>query len=113
MVLPPLFSISLFMTIPIALTRNLQPQRLTVGHRDPENPRRGFELINAVACWRLVNPDGRATSSLRANGSRECAPDDRLREAIQSGKKNWIASSLRSSQRRRWRHSRQKTHKNA
>jgi hypothetical protein len=34
---------------------------------------------------------------LRANGSRECAPDDRLREPIQSHK-DWIASSLRSSQ---------------
>jgi hypothetical protein len=34
--------------------------------------------------------------SLRANGSRECAPDDRLREAIQTA--DWIASSLRSSQ---------------
>jgi Protein of unknown function (DUF418) len=31
---------------------------------------------------------------LRANGSRECAPDDRLREAIQRKKKDWIASSL-------------------
>jgi len=31
---------------------------------------------------------------LRANGSRECALDDRLREAIQSRKKGWIASSL-------------------
>jgi hypothetical protein len=31
-------------------------------------------------------------SSLRANGSRECAPDDKLREAIQKAK-NWIASS--------------------
>jgi hypothetical protein len=35
---------------------------------------------------------------LRANGSRECAPDDRPREAIHSRKKDWIASSLRSSQ---------------
>jgi hypothetical protein len=35
---------------------------------------------------------------LRANGSRDCAPDDRLREAIQLTKKEWIASSLRSSQ---------------
>jgi hypothetical protein len=34
-----------------------------------------------------------------ANGSRECAPDDRLREAIQNpASKNWIAASLRSSQ---------------
>jgi len=30
---------------------------------------------------------------LRANGSRECAPDDRLREAILTNK-DWIASSL-------------------
>jgi hypothetical protein len=38
-------------------------------------------------------------SSLRANGSRECAPDDRLREAIyQAAKKEWIAS-LRSQRR--------------
>jgi hypothetical protein len=38
-------------------------------------------------------------SSLRANGPRECAPDDRLREAIhRAAKKVWIASSLRSSQ---------------
>jgi hypothetical protein len=38
-------------------------------------------------------------SSLRANGSRECAPDDRLREAIQGQRmEHWIASSLRSSQ---------------
>jgi hypothetical protein len=37
--------------------------------------------------------------SLRANGSRECAPDDRLREAIHlAPKKVWIASSLCSSQ---------------
>jgi hypothetical protein len=40
------------------------------------------------------------TTSLRANGSRECAPDDRLREAIhfaaqRKTKKEWIASSLR------------------
>jgi hypothetical protein len=33
---------------------------------------------------------------LRANGSRECAPDDRLREAIHLiAKQEWIASSLR------------------
>jgi hypothetical protein len=31
--------------------------------------------------------------SLRANGSRACAPDDKLREAIQSSKQGWIASS--------------------
>src|SRR5271168_667476 len=34
--------------------------------------------------------------SLRANGSRECAPDDGLREAIHftAQKEEWIASSL-------------------
>jgi hypothetical protein len=32
---------------------------------------------------------------LRANGSRECAPDDRLREAIHlAPKEEWIASSF-------------------
>jgi hypothetical protein len=34
-----------------------------------------------------------AAPSLRANGSRERAPDDRLREAIQCRKEDWIASS--------------------
>ncbi|MBA2397862.1 MAG: hypothetical protein H0V72_04040 [Bradyrhizobium sp.] len=39
----------------------------------------------------------RYPASLRANGSRECAADDRLREAIHlaCGKEEWIAS-LRS-----------------
>jgi hypothetical protein len=41
---------------------------------------------------------GDLSPSLRANGSRECAPDDKLHEAIQSEKKEWIAASLRSSQ---------------
>jgi hypothetical protein len=35
---------------------------------------------------------------LRANGSGERPPDDRLREAIHGRKQDWIASSLRSSQ---------------
>jgi hypothetical protein len=35
MVPPPLFSVSPFMTIPIVLSRNMRPRRLTVGHRDP------------------------------------------------------------------------------
>jgi hypothetical protein len=39
-----------------------------------------------------------ASQRVGANGSRECAPDDRLRaarcrEAIQSGKQDWIAAS--------------------
>ena len=37
------------------------------------------------------------SSSLPANGSRECAADDNLREAIQRGWQNGFASSLRSS----------------
>src|SRR5260370_18723245 len=39
-------------------------------------------------------------ASLRANGSHECAPDDRLREAIQS-QKTGLLRRLRSSQSRR------------
>jgi hypothetical protein len=36
----------------------------------------------------------RCPTSFRANGSRKCAPDDRLREAIQQPRsKSWIASS--------------------
>jgi hypothetical protein len=38
------------------------------------------------------NSQDSRNSSLRANGSRECAPDDRLREAIDSAE-GWIASS--------------------
>ena len=38
----------------------------------------------------------RGETVLRANGSRECAPDDRLREAIHAflNTEQWIASSL-------------------
>src|SRR5205823_13091665 len=37
--------------------------------------------------------DAAQEPSLRANGSRECAPDDRLREAIHGrSTKEWIAS---------------------
>jgi hypothetical protein len=40
-----------------------------------------------------------AAPSLRATGPHECAPDDRLREAIHlAAKEEWIALSLRSSQ---------------
>jgi hypothetical protein len=46
----------------------------------------------------VMRNDSRIFSSLRANGSRECAPDDRLREAIHDDvEKDWIASLLRSS----------------
>ena len=43
-----------------------------------------------------VAPRECLSSSLRANGSRECAPDDRLREAIQTTSADavWIASEL-------------------
>jgi hypothetical protein len=45
-----------------------------------------------------INRSVIASPRVGATGSRECAPDDRLREAIQSDKEDWIASSLRSSQ---------------
>jgi hypothetical protein len=51
-----------------------------------------------VAIIGLYLQQARGFPSLRATGSRERAPDDRLREAIQGNKKDWIASSLRSSQ---------------
>jgi hypothetical protein len=44
---------------------------------------------------------GGSTPSLRANGSRECAPDDKLRDAIQltiRGTKAGLVRPLRSSQ---------------
>jgi hypothetical protein len=56
----------------------------------PDTSARSFETV--IASQRVARM--RARPSLRANGSRECAPDDRLREAIQSRKKGWIASSL-------------------
>ena len=40
--------------------------------------------------------------SSRANGSRECAPGDRLREAIQFHAEDWIASSLCAPLRKRF-----------
>src|SRR5258708_22695638 len=54
--------------------------------------------VGVVAqCHSAIGPDELSLSqtfpSLRANGSRECAPDDRLREAIQSRNQDWIASS--------------------
>src|SRR5258706_15599771 len=52
-----------------------------------------IQFSNSQKTIQFVEP------SLRANGSRECAPDDRLREAMHlAAKKVWIASSLRSSQ---------------
>jgi hypothetical protein len=52
------------------------------GFREELNPSYEFAVTN--------NP----STSLRASGSRECAPDDRLREAIQKAtSKDWIASS--------------------
>src|SRR4030088_2402873 len=54
--------------------------------------------MTAESAARSYDHDGfnfqRAPPSLRATGSRECAPDDRLREAIHLGrvKKEWIAS---------------------
>ena len=60
-----------------------------------------FDALDARAELRADHAVGarpqqaRRRSSLRANGSRECAPDDRLREAIHlPARMNWIASSL-------------------
>jgi hypothetical protein len=36
-----------------------------------------------------------APRSLRATGSRECAPDDKLREEIQNHKKDWMLRGYR------------------
>jgi hypothetical protein len=63
-----------------------------------------FAGYTAAAHFRSIRYDGvdhvawKVGASLRVNGSRERAPDDRLREAIQSRVKSWIASSLCSSQ---------------
>jgi hypothetical protein len=49
--------------------------------RKPDAPNYSFRAVTIL-------------TSLRANGSRECAPDDRLREAIQRQRNvDWIASS--------------------
>jgi len=46
--------------------------------------REGLDRLLGDLPVALLCRTGDATSSLRANGSRECAPDDRLREAIHS-----------------------------
>ena len=59
---------------------------------------RNFVMVGTL---RFAHPTSATFNpSLRANGSRECAPDDRLREAIHGATRTapWIASSLRSSQ---------------
>jgi hypothetical protein len=61
----------------------LSPQRR--GSRPRNRHHRGWT--------RFTERTGVLKSSLRANGSRQCAPDDRLREASQSRKARWIASS--------------------
>ena len=56
------------------------------GH-DTYHIKRGRERL--MGCFGVFAGQGRkkeGRSSLRANGSRECAPDDRLREAIHSRK---------------------------
>src|SRR5205807_6921844 len=51
--------------------------------------RSGDHALALDAVW--VGP---STPSLRANGSGECPPDDRLREQSRAAKKGWMASSL-------------------
>jgi len=71
------------------------PQRPPDIKAPPGLPRRAGLLV----LYTIVSRTQRLNASLRANGSRECAPDDRLREAIHSAATaGWIASSLRSSQ---------------
>src|SRR5258707_3382808 len=59
-------------------------------------PRQIGEIFRPLRpSWRYCMWSSLFGSSLRANGSRECAPDDRLREAIhRAAKQVWIASSL-------------------
>jgi hypothetical protein len=42
----------------------------------------GGRFFNGSGAWRRENAESYLAPSLRATGSRECAPDDRLREAI-------------------------------
>jgi hypothetical protein len=53
--------------------------------------RGAFEADSGYSAGAAVKP---SLPSMRANGSRECAPDDRLCEAIQKSINKWIASSL-------------------
>src|SRR5260370_26582405 len=57
---------------------------------------RGRKISFTTRASRREIADSCLSTSLRANGSRECAPDDRLREAIHSAAyaDGWIASSL-------------------
>src|SRR5258708_2860674 len=58
-----------------------------VGGANFDRKKRGWQRVGRMIFF---------TPSLRANGSRECAPDDRLREAIQLWRRateSWIASS--------------------
>jgi hypothetical protein len=61
---------------------------------NPEKRQWIASSLTLLAMTGRIPAQGVLRPSLRANGSRECAPDDRLREAIQSRKKGWIASSL-------------------
>ena len=65
------------------------------GIRRSPRPLRGGKFINASGAWRGEDVNV-CLPSLRANGSRERAPDDRLSEAIHTFfAARWIAS-LRS-----------------
>ena len=58
---------------------------------------RRAEVIDEHAAIFILQGALDRLSSLRATGVRECAPDDRLREAIHSSKNVWIASRSLSS----------------
>src|SRR5258705_2835928 len=75
-------------------------RRITEDRHRQDRPPGGVEDVGPVPDVASLIRATLLPPSLRANGSRECAPDDKLREAIQKSEYDgkWIASSLRSLQ---------------
>jgi hypothetical protein len=109
--LPPRTLIVVDFAIGCSLVRPGRPRYPVFVHRAAALLHASFRPRLATTPLRFANPSPpsgwikdfhlQAVDHARhtANGSRECAPDDRLREAIHhDAKKGWIASSLRSSQ---------------
>jgi hypothetical protein len=65
---------------------------------DQDGKYRVNENDEEILLHRADTGRGSPFSSLRANGSRECAPDDRLREAIQFHEKAGLLRRYHSSQ---------------
>src|SRR5712664_617262 len=77
----------------LAQSRTLRPSKMPSAMVAPVIfvgfvPRAGITLEDNQASFGPCWPDDATTdsASLRANGSRECAPDDRLREAIHAAR---------------------------